>query len=362
MERVDVVVVGGGIEGLACAKAATQGGVRTLLLDGRALPRGSEIVRGLSRIDLEAAELSTSDAERAISFVKVGDAQQALCDENMVAYTVSEALLEGRLLSSVRHAGAEVRDETSIESIESDGESWRITPSNAEPIEARIMIIADGAHSPALFSMGLAQRERFTPSLAEIMTFAIARFEISDARADQENAYRIRTTGPLGTLEVLPGSANLTVAFGPIWRGIHDRSSGFASAAHPAASFYLRQVTKLLELDSQPTAMETDEWRIDALCAPATFEGGIVIGNAAGHRPHSALMAHGTLVRSGILAGKAAASAIHQNLRSVRELSHLLGDEYRDAVACCAAEVSYEAAGLYSRRDLKPDFWRPEAR
>lgn len=356
LERVDVVVVGGSIGGITAALSAAKGGVRTILVEQSTLPKPSRILYALRKVELDHLGIKAAQAERVLYQVEVNDRGPASLGDDLAYYAVSAQSLQEDLVSRARAAGVLVRDGTPAARAEFDREGWRVTLYGAEPVRAPILIIADGARSKTLKAIGISEAQRYSAENAEIMTFAVARFNVGEKAANKFASFKIiESHGPLSRIEVLPGSDSLTVAFGPIWRGVATPPD--ATAPSHELQPILEVVRRKLSLSIPPESVEREEWRLDALPVPATFDGGIVIGAAAGHRKREALCATGQLARAGELAGEAAASAVLSKRWHASALREELGRAYLDVVEPTLSGVGYEARGLRKKRALAPEFW-----
>lgn len=358
MERVDVVVVGGGLAGLAAGAAAAAGGVRAILVEADALPRGGQGLQALSRGEMEALGLGSDQAQRVLSLMQVGDRPPVELGGRAVIGAVRGETLHRHLLDRARRSGLELRDRTQARAVTLDPEGWVVELERAEPVRAPILIIADGVRSRILRTLGVATAQHFTPGHAEAVTFLVAHFELNREQLAGFDTYRIaEASGPMSRLELLPGDDGVTLAVGPIWQSI-DGDAPWPSPEHPAAQRALRVAIRALGLPAAPRSVELEEWRIGGLPCPATFDGGMVIGAAAGHKPPWPLRASHALVMQGEEAGRAAARAVLEKVWSASALAERLGAGYDLAVAPARAGFVMEAEGLRRRRSLPPEFWR----
>lgn len=355
MERVDVVIVGGGVAGLAAAAAAAAGGVRAIVVEQVSLPRTAHLLYALTERELSTIGLPAKQAER-IHGQAVFGGEPVTLGGTLPIHAIRAQALHHHLYLRAKKAGAELRDGVKAASTALDHEGWIVRVLGAEPIRAPILIVADGARSTTLQSIGLAAAQRFSPSWAEVVTFLCATWDLPPSELNKHPMPAIRETqGPVGRCEILPGRDRLTIALGPVWSGVGAPDRTWPSAASGAAIAALDRLCRELELPTKPRAVELEEWRLDALPVPPTFDGGIVIGAAAGHRPRRPLSAQGALFRAGALAGAAAAKAVLAQTWRAAELGRLLGDGYGELLAEVQAEIAHEAHGLRRARVL-PDF------
>jgi hypothetical protein len=278
----------------------------------------------------------------------------------MAIYSVRLVRLHQHLLQRARSAGASVRDRSEAVGFAAEDDGWRIELSHGEPIQAPILIVADGARSSTLEALGISSAQRFSGpgSAAEVLSFAIGHWGVGEAKASTLDALQIlETDGPLGRFEVLPGKDAVSVAFGPIWRG-PDQSdtswqSGFAGAVGG-----LQLLEAKLGLTTSPQTTEVLEHRIDALSSPPTFDGGIVIGAAAGRCPRSPLTSIGAVMRAGNAAGAAAAASTLAKAYAAGDLAKNLGPADAEIHSALCAELAFEAHGLRHPRPLPRSYWR----
>jgi flavin-dependent dehydrogenase len=344
MERVDVVVVGGGVAGLAAGWAAAAGGVRAIVVDEAPLPRASHMLYALSARDLEIAGLDASSAERVHDRMSIAPHDPVLLGDSMAIHAVRAQALHVHLLTKARTAGAEIRPGARRVRTTSDRDGWIIRSENGEPIRAPILIVADGARSPTLASIGVAEAQRFSVSQAEVVTFLCATWDLPPSELGKHTIPLVHESGgPMGRWEILPGRDGVTVAVGPVWEK-------WASPSSPGTFAALDRATRALALPHKPRAIEMEEWRLDMLPVPPTFDGGIVIGAAAGHRPRRPLDGQGALLRAGRIAGRAAAKAVHLEDAGAKALGGMMADEYLEIVAHVEAEIAHESHGLRRER------------
>lgn len=358
MERVDVVVIGGGLAGLAAGGASAQGGVRSILVEQDTLPRADEGLQALTRHELETLGLGVDDAERVLTRMHVGPHDPVELAGRAVLCAVRTEHLHRHLLERARRAGMELRDGTAVGGLTLDPEGWTLDLEGAEPIRAPILVVADGVRSPTLQRLGVADAQRFTPTQSEIITFGRAQFSLKGDELERFDAYRVEERGgPMSRYEILPGATDLTLAFGPVWQS-GTGETPWPSATHPATTRALEIAVRKLDLPSDALAVSLEEWRLGGLPCPATFDGGMVVGAAAGHRPPWPLRASSALIRQGEQAGRAAARAVLDKAWTAKALAERLGVGYDEHVASTRAALAFEAEGLRERRSLPPEFWR----
>ena len=359
MERVDVVVVGENVEAMAAAWGAANGGVRAILVAESPLPSRTQTLYGLRRTDLEAFDLDEHAADRVLDKLQVEGSEPVALGGDLAIHAMLGAGIERVLVARARKAGVEIRERARAVRADLDEDGWHLQLSRGEPIRAPILVVADGARSRTLETIGVAQAQRFTASAAEVATFLCATWEVGPQRAQELDSYRIiDTPGPLGRCEVLPGSHSITAGFGPVWRGVAKPDLSWPSPTACGAVTVIETVARRLDLSANPTSVGVEEYRLDALPSPATFDGGMVVGSAAGDRPRRPLTCQGQLIEAGQLAGAAAAKCVLSKNWSAAALAAGLGDNYAALTAGARAELDFEARGGHRPRELPAGFWR----
>lgn len=360
MERVDVVVVGGGAEALAAAAGAANEGVRVITVSPDPLPDNGRTLHVIC--DDERQRFALPGGERVLDRCSVDEHSAVGRAGPAELHVFSHAAISDALVHLVRKAGAEIRGNATAVHADLDSDGWHVQLSAGEPIRAPVLIVADGARSRMLETLGIAQAQRFTASAAEVVTFFTATWPDSDLNGKFDCMHVIESAGPMSRIEVVPGRSSVTVAFGPVWHGVFAREADWPSTSNASVTTALTGVKKRLGIDTDPTSMGVAEWRLDALPAPATFDGGLVIGAAAGHRLRQPLSATGHLIAGGMAAGVGAAKCVLDKDWRAGALGQALQERYRALMDPLQAELTLQVHGLRKRRKLAPSFWRPTAR
>ncbi len=364
MERVDVVIVGEGTAAWSAAAAAARGGVRTILLDRRWGERSGALVR-LKASELAELGIPPGRAERTHNKLVASPKGHADLGGHRLEHAIRRDVLADHLAQRAEAERVGVVDGHGEIELVFELDGWRVSPRAGEPVRAPVLLLAEAARAPLLESIGVGEVQRMSRSGAEIATHLVATWELPPSEMQKHNAIQVlEGRGPLGRIEVLPGRDRVTVAMGPIWAGLAIDEGPWPSVHHPAARFAIERTARLLGLPASPTSVELDEWRLDALPSPPSFDGGLVVGAGAGQRRRDPLGAEADAFILGRAAGHAAAQAVLAETLRAKSIGALLGEAYAGVVAAINAEICYEAQGLRYHRATPPldGVGRPRAR
>jgi len=170
----DVVVAGGGPAGLAVAAEAARRGLDALVLERRALPADKACGEGLLPRAVAALDalgvLPHLDPDGFAPFHELHWIQEdgARAEARLPApggLGVRRLALSAALAARARELGAEVRDRTALLAHRREAGRVVCTLEGADPVEARLLVAADGLGSPIREREGLSRpvpgRRRF---------------------------------------------------------------------------------------------------------------------------------------------------------------------------------------------------------
>ena len=161
----DVVVVGGGVVGAACALALAGQGVETMLVEAAApapWSRGEPDLRVYAFAADNAALLDTLGAWAPVRETRVqpyrrmrvwdaAGGELAIDADTLgraeLGWIVEHGLLLDRLWARLPAAGVQVRCPARVEALDDDGERVRLRLDDGTQVQARLAVAADGAQS-----------------------------------------------------------------------------------------------------------------------------------------------------------------------------------------------------------------------
>src|SRR5438067_8486357 len=167
MKLFDVAVIGGGPAGSVCAAFSAASGLRVVLIEREKFPR--EKVCGdclnpecwpiLRRLGIDqCVRASPHGALDWVEFISVGDRHVRIDlprgEEAEIA--VKRSAFDSVLLERARKLGAEIREASTLTSIEKSDSAWKLTTTETTTaFRARVLVAADGRNSTVGRLLGL---------------------------------------------------------------------------------------------------------------------------------------------------------------------------------------------------------------
>ena len=180
MEQCDVLVVGGGLAGLACARGLATGGIRTVLVDQkRALGERIHTTGIFVRRTLEDFALPgdcLGPPVRDVVLYSPSRRRLALSSRQDEFRVGDMGALYQRLRDEAASAGAEVRSGHRMVAARADGGGVEVTLEEGgrrRRIRARFVVGADGARSPVAAQLGLDRNRAFLIGAEDVLPSAL---------------------------------------------------------------------------------------------------------------------------------------------------------------------------------------------
>jgi flavin-dependent dehydrogenase len=169
MEIFDVAIVGGGPAGSVCAAFCTAAGLRTVLIDRERFPR--EKVCGdclnpecwpiLRQLGIDQRVRESSHAKLAsVAFIGLHDRRMEieLPQGKDAEIAIKRSVFDALLLDRARQLGAEIRETSTLTSLEKTNGDYKLTIGDALACRAQVLVAADGRNSTVARLCGLLPR------------------------------------------------------------------------------------------------------------------------------------------------------------------------------------------------------------
>ena len=166
MEIFDVAVVGGGPAGSVCAAFCAAAGLRTVLIEREKFPREKvcgdclnpecwPILRQLG-IDQRVREAPHATLA-SVAFIGLHDRSMeiALPQGEDAEIAIKRSIFDTLLLDRASQLGAEIREKSTLTSLEKTNGDWKLTIADAFACRAQVLVAADGRNSTVARLCGL---------------------------------------------------------------------------------------------------------------------------------------------------------------------------------------------------------------
>lgn len=208
----DVLIVGGGPAGAAAGIAAGRHDLRVTIVESAETPPAGNCPAWLGPAAIECCtELGVAATEAGVATSGVVLRSWDLAEHvnvtepGLTGLVVDPASLTAQLLTSAESGGASIQRPTTVAALELGAEHAVATLDSGQALRARVVILADGVHSPTARLAGTPAVRSLNPA-----TCALA---VSDTRADPGAIELILGGGnPLKQVVIARGSAQTRVA------------------------------------------------------------------------------------------------------------------------------------------------------
>jgi len=166
MENFDVAIVGGGPAGSVCAAFCAAAGLRTVLIEREKFPR--EKVCGdclnpecwpiLRRLGIDQRVRESSHGTLAsVAFIGLRDRciEIDLSQGEDAEIAIKRSVFDALLLDRAHQLGADVRETSTLTSLQKTSGGWKLTIADASGCRAQVLVAADGRNSTVARLSGL---------------------------------------------------------------------------------------------------------------------------------------------------------------------------------------------------------------
>jgi flavin-dependent dehydrogenase len=187
VERVDVLIVGGGPAGSSLALGLRESGLRVRIMDKSRFPRDKTCAGWVTPPIWQALALDPSEYARAghtlqpirgFQVGRSGDAAARVAGDAVISHGIRRCEFDAHLLA---RCGAETRLGEAVRAIERLPDGWRV---NGE-VEARLLVGAGGHFCPVARSL-MADQPKETPIAAQEIELQLSEREARALRVDAE--------------------------------------------------------------------------------------------------------------------------------------------------------------------------------
>ncbi|MEV2253493.1 geranylgeranyl reductase family protein [Streptomyces sp. NPDC050147] len=320
----DVIVVGAGPAGATAARVAAENGCETLLLERAAIPRYKTCGGGLIGASLAALPpglpLNVHDTAGQFTFTLNGRRERTLDSSSPTCAMVYRSELDAALTEAAAVSGAEVRDSTTLTTLEQQGATVTVKTNRGDTLRARAVVGADGSASRVSRYVGV--------QCAQVDLALEAEVPVDGRTADRWRGRALMEWGPL------PGSFGWVFPKGDVCTAGVVAARGNPAALRAYKEDFLERQGLLGPRPLHDTGHLTRCRRPDSPLARGRV---LVAGDAAALVDHWSREGISYALRSGDLAGRAAAhlvTAAEEKASAVaghygRQVDDILGGEMR---------------------------------
>jgi geranylgeranyl reductase family protein len=341
----DVVVVGAGPGGSACATALAQRGIRTLVLEKKRFPRdktcgdglGSRIPSALAELGIDPAICDRFQSIRGLlltspSGIDFHGAFTPDVGRDGVVYVAPRLELDQLLRSHAEACGAEIREGIEVTGLltsgaDVEGVAYRTTQGGHHSVRARVVVGADGEHSVVRRDLGIE-----LPKARR--AFAVrAYYEGIEGLQEEIELHYDRRFFPayFWVFPVGEGRANVGCGAFDFWSGKQRINLPQAMqqfiAEHPAARTRFRNARRVSPVRGWPLSMGNLARRCQAGRALLVGDAAAFINPLTGEGIHNAM-------QSGLIAAEVIAGALSKG-------HHRLDEYQRRWQTCFREEFRY---------------------
>ncbi|WP_447035730.1 geranylgeranyl reductase family protein [Streptomyces sp. DSM 118878] len=293
----DVIVVGAGPAGATAARVAAENGRETLLLERAAIPRYKTCGGGLIGASLAALPpglpLNIHDTAHQFTFTLNGRRERTLDSTSPTCAMVYRSELDAALTEAAAAAGAEVRDSTTLTSLEQQGATVTVRTNRGDTLRARAVVGADGSAGRVSRYVGV--------ECAQVDLALEAEVPVDERTADRWRGRALMEWGPL------PGSFGWVFPKGDVCTAGVVAARGNPAALRAYKEDFLGRQGLLGPRPLHDTGHLTRCRRPDSPFARGRV---LVAGDAAALVDHWSREGISYALRSGDLAGHAAARLV----------------------------------------------------
>ncbi|WP_051872281.1 geranylgeranyl reductase family protein [Streptomyces sclerotialus] len=308
----DVIVVGAGPAGATAARVAAEKGSETLLLERATIPRYKACGGGLIGAALAALPpglpLKVYDTAGQFTFALNGRKERTLTSASPTCAMVYRSELDAALTEAASAAGATVRDDTALASLEQQGDTVIVRTNRGDTFRARAVVGADGSASRVARYVGV--------ECAQVDLALEVEAPIDARTADRWRGRVLMEWGPL------PGSFAWIFPKGDVLTAGVVAARGNPDALRAYKEDFLTRHELLAPRPLHDTGHLTRCRRPDSPLARGRV---LVAGDAAALVDHWSREGISYALRSGDLAGQAAARIV---CAAGREEANTVADHY----------------------------------